>query len=42
MDSILRAAEAHALGGFDQRALDQDRVRDHGVENLRVAGVGVR
>src|SRR5206468_1266382 len=34
-----RAAEAHALFGFDERTLDQDRVSDHGLENGIVRGV---
>src|SRR5215217_850046 len=36
---VLRAAEADALVGFDERALDQDRVRRHRLENNIVRGV---
>ena len=34
---VLRAAEADAFLGFDERALDQDRVLGHRVEDLVVA-----
>ena len=37
---VLRTAEADAVGGFDQRAVDQDRVLHHRVEDFVVAGVG--
>ena len=37
---VLRAAEADAVGGFDDRALDQDRMLDHRVEHLVVGDVG--
>src|SRR5438067_5718334 len=36
---VLRAAEADSVGGFDQRALDQDRMLDHRVEHLIVGDV---
>ena len=35
----MRAAEADALVGLDERALDQDRVLDHGIEDLIVGDV---
>ena len=37
---VLRAAQADALVGLDQRAIDQDRVLDHRVEHLVVGHVG--
>ena len=37
---VLRAAQADAFVGLDQRAVDQDRVRDHRIEHLVVGDVG--
>ena len=37
---LLRAAQAHALFGFDQRTLDEDRMFHHRVENIVVADDG--
>jgi len=36
---ILRAAEADALVGFDDRPVDEDRVRDHCVQDLVVSDI---
>ena len=41
-DHILRTTQADAFFGFDQRPVDQDRVLDHGVENVIFADVGAR
>ena len=39
---VLRPAEADALGRFDERTLDQDRVGDHRVEHFVVGDIGAR
>ncbi len=38
-DDVLRAAQAHTLAGLDQRPVDEDRVRDHRVEDRIATGV---
>ena len=37
---VLGTAQADAFGGLDERALDQDRVRDHRIEQPVIVDVG--
>ena len=38
-DDLLRPAEAHALFGFDERPIDEDRMLQHRVQDLVVGDV---